>query len=161
MYLQTFTKRDLQTEVESMWHFDVILGLLFYFYFFLKKTSLFFLESTEPLCRQISSPSQDGQSSSRSSLVVAKALCHRISVAVAVLPFRQPKKSSTSAVLPFTGRYPLSQSFSPLSSSSRGRPWPSRMDAPRIRSPPLGWVADPIPFALYHLCFTKESGKCA
>jgi hypothetical protein len=94
-----------------MWHFDVILGLLFFFFFFLKKTSLFFLESTEPLCRQISSLLQDGRSSSRSLLVVAKALCRRISVAVAVLPFRQPNKSSTSAVLPFTGRYPLSRAL--------------------------------------------------
>jgi len=31
MYLQTFTKGDLQTEVESMWHFDVILGFFFFF----------------------------------------------------------------------------------------------------------------------------------
>jgi hypothetical protein len=30
MYLETFTKRDLQTEVESMWHFDVILGFFFF-----------------------------------------------------------------------------------------------------------------------------------
>jgi hypothetical protein len=48
---------------------------------------LFFLESTEPHCRQISSSSPDGRSSSGSSPVVAEALCRRISVAVAFLPF--------------------------------------------------------------------------
>jgi len=134
-----------------MWHFDVILG----FFFFFKKTSLFFIESTEPHCRQISSSSPDGRSSSGSSPVVIEALCHRISVAVAALPSRQPKKSSTPAVLPSAGRYPLSRA--PIAAVHGLWEWT------RLRSEaPPGWVADPIPspFTIYVGAFTGKGGRC-
>jgi hypothetical protein len=107
--LQVLT--NLQREIYKLrWS---LCGILTSFFFLKKiknkKTSLFFLESTKDLCRRISSPSPDGWSSSGSLPVVTEALCRWISVAVAVLPSCQPKKSSTLAVLPSTVRYPLSR----------------------------------------------------